>query len=95
MTEEKKNPPPKKPGLFAKFGRKDGKFSKTASIHSVAWFLVLTLYTLQSVLQGAVIKTSWLTYAVPEFSAAAASVILGLVSTTYVSNNYLKGKQAE
>ena len=89
---EKKPPLKKKPGLFAKFGRKDGKFSKTATITSVSWFIVLSLYTVQSLFMGTTVTTEWFAWTVPAFNATAAGVLLSLSTSGYLGNNYLKGK---
>ena len=93
MTEEAIiGEPEKKPGVLAQYGYKDGKFSKTAAIYSVAWVLVFVLYALQSLGEGATLTLSAFTWTIPQFSAASAGVILGFASSTYVGNNYVKTK---
>lgn len=74
------------------FFKKDGQWSKTAIILSVATFIVLFLYTFQSLLEGTKLFDSWV---VPEFSPDAAFTILVTLASLYVANHRLTGSIAK
>lgn len=71
---------------------KDGKFSKTASITTVANVMVLMAYFVQAFFVGSTLDLGLFAWTVPAFDVAAAAAILTICNGTYVGNNLVKVK---
>lgn len=70
------------------FGKKDGKISKTAIFLSLATFLLLLIWPFQALFAGVTLFGFWI---VPEFSAGAATAVMGILSSLYVLNHKWRG----
>jgi len=78
--------------IIKAFFYKDGKISKTAIILTLATFIVLGLYTFQSLFAGSQFGSNgWWT--VPEFNVSAGVTILFTLSALYVANHKLPSHQ--